>query len=238
MRWDRAGAIATESFDIREHPELLCEFLWRFSQVSDQGRGYDMTVQMATEEEAALFKEAISRKVEEQLGSLLEKSIPDYDKLTKRKKKASKQAALEDAIGEHYRADVVTVISMFVKDAEFGGGQTHRLIISRPTSSPLSLASRATRTYWAFDTTLCRVVFLKDTWRYDIDRMPPEGNILLGLNRLGVRFVPELLYDGDVQSEVSDNSYSAAGELKTCFVLVDKVSDEIYRGGLSDNAHS
>ncbi|OBZ71149.1 hypothetical protein A0H81_08673 [Grifola frondosa] len=125
IRWDRAGAIATESFNIREHPEYLCEFLWRYSHVSDQGRGYDMTVQMATKKEEALFKEAISRKVEEQLGPLLEKSITDYDKLTKRKKKTSKRAALEDAIKEHYKAGVVTAVSMTGPDC---GGASREVL--------------------------------------------------------------------------------------------------------------
>ncbi|OBZ71147.1 hypothetical protein A0H81_08660 [Grifola frondosa] len=144
-------------------------------------KGYDMTVQMATEEEEALFKEAISRKVEEQLGPLLEKSITDYDKITKRKKKTSKQAALEDAITEHYKAGVVTAVSM--TGPECGG------------------ASRATRAYWALDTTLLRVVFLKDTWRYDIDRMDQEGDVLTRLNQLEIDHVPEVLYHGDILYE-------------------------------------
>ena len=45
-RWDRCGVVVTESFDIRQQPNILCEFLWRFATTSVVGRGHDITVQI------------------------------------------------------------------------------------------------------------------------------------------------------------------------------------------------
>ncbi|OBZ70650.1 hypothetical protein A0H81_09163 [Grifola frondosa] len=179
------------------HPKFLCKFLWRFSQASDQQRGYDLTVQMATQTEQVIFKEAISRKVEEQLGSLLEKGIPDYNKMSERWRVVNRQAALEDALMEHCMPNVVTMISMVTQNSD-GVDKPHRVLISRPVTSPLSVASRGTWSYWALDVTTHRVVFLKDTWRHDVERITLEGEILKGLNELSVQFVPEVLYHGDV----------------------------------------
>ena len=67
FRWDRAGCVATESFDIRTHPELLCDFLWRFSQTSNAGRGHDLTVEVATAAEEVLFHDCIRAHVRSQL---------------------------------------------------------------------------------------------------------------------------------------------------------------------------
>ena len=59
LRWDRAGGVATEAFDLREQPGLLCEFLWRFAQLSDAGRGHDPSVAAAAPEDEARFRAAI-----------------------------------------------------------------------------------------------------------------------------------------------------------------------------------
>ncbi|EIW59668.1 uncharacterized protein TRAVEDRAFT_71650 [Trametes versicolor FP-101664 SS1] len=67
-RWDRAGCIVSEAFDIREHPEILCEFLWRFSRTTDAMRGHDRTVMPATLEMELRFRDAIKDYVRSQLG--------------------------------------------------------------------------------------------------------------------------------------------------------------------------
>ncbi|KAI0935443.1 hypothetical protein AcV7_003875 [Taiwanofungus camphoratus] len=70
VRQDRAGTIATEAFDLHDYPELLCEFLWRFSRSSDSARGYDTTVERVGLHEERDSKEAITLhvKLEDQLG--------------------------------------------------------------------------------------------------------------------------------------------------------------------------
>ncbi|KAI0671012.1 hypothetical protein C8Q78DRAFT_1078957 [Trametes maxima] len=49
-RWDRTGCIVTEAFDVHQYPNILCEFLWRFSQLSDAQRGHDLTLEVFDEE--------------------------------------------------------------------------------------------------------------------------------------------------------------------------------------------
>jgi Fungal protein kinase len=63
IRWDRAGAIVTKSFNYVENPRLLVEFFWNYTRLPSGKRGYDSTVSPATD--AAL-----------DLGSSLPGSLP------------------------------------------------------------------------------------------------------------------------------------------------------------------
>ncbi|OBZ71466.1 hypothetical protein A0H81_08662 [Grifola frondosa] len=184
IRWDRAGAIVTESFDIREHPEPLCEFLWRFSQASDIERGYDTSVHSASQAEEILFREAITAHVKLQL--------------------EVGGDALEQAVREHYKPGVVAAIYVSITDDD--GLHTRRFIVSRPMVSPLWLVGRGTRGYWAVDPENNHVVFLKDTWRYDGAEADREGNVLLGLNACGVRYVPTVICHGDVPLQAGNEA--------------------------------
>nr|VWO95586.1 Uncharacterized protein [Ganoderma boninense] len=66
IRWDRAGAIVSERFSVLDQPELLCDFLWRFAWASLAERGYDLTVEPATDQQAMVFKLAIEAHVKRQ----------------------------------------------------------------------------------------------------------------------------------------------------------------------------
>jgi hypothetical protein len=57
IRWDRAGAIISESFDYRENGQPLVDFLWRFTHLSPVQRGIDDTVRLANPEETELAKQ-------------------------------------------------------------------------------------------------------------------------------------------------------------------------------------
>ncbi|OBZ71336.1 hypothetical protein A0H81_08861 [Grifola frondosa] len=177
IRWDRAGAIVTESFDIRKHPGHLCEFLWRFSQASELQRGYDTTVYTASEAEEVIFREAITAHVKLQLEV-------DGDEL-------------EEAVREHYKPGVVSVIPIAV-----GHKDDHhvrrRFLASRPVVSPLWPFGRGTRGYWVVDPEDQQVGFLKDTWRYEGEEDDREGNVIERLNAQDVCFVPPLVCHGDV----------------------------------------
>ncbi|KAH7887107.1 hypothetical protein F5I97DRAFT_1106621 [Phlebopus sp. FC_14] len=47
MRWERAGAVVTRKFDYTKNPDILTEFFWRFSHMSPDQRGLDLTVSVA-----------------------------------------------------------------------------------------------------------------------------------------------------------------------------------------------
>ncbi|KAI1788469.1 hypothetical protein LXA43DRAFT_894557 [Ganoderma leucocontextum] len=184
LRWDRAGGVASEVFDLRDQPELLCEFLWRFSQTSCADRGHDMSVQPATEEEESLFRDVIERHARSQL---------DKDD----------EEALKHTVAEHYKVGHVYAIDIVHQHPPQSDERSRRFLVSRPLVSTLSLIGRGTRGYWAADTTTRTIVFIKDTWRF---RALPEleAETLQHLNGLGVRYVPSVVWYGDVGSVVDE----------------------------------
>ena len=92
IRWDRAGAIVSEKFNILKHPELFCQFFWRFAHITDAERGYDLTVEPATPEQEETFRQAVEDHVIAQLGP------------------SQKPSDLQTAVEEHYQPGAVSVI--------------------------------------------------------------------------------------------------------------------------------
>lgn len=141
MLWDRAGAIATRSFDIKKEPEILCEFVWRFAHMTEAQRGLDMTVKPASPAEEAVFRRSLKVHVMQQL--------PDLD-----------EVLLEARIYEHYQREAVSTIYMFSADpVDPTITVAFKLLISRPLISPLSPTGRSTRIYWGCGRTLARWSF-------------------------------------------------------------------------------
>ncbi|KAJ8469791.1 hypothetical protein ONZ51_g8762 [Trametes cubensis] len=178
-RWDRSGLIVSGAFDIHDRPDLLCEFLSRFAHASNSARGHDETVEMATADEESFFKGAITEHVRKQL--------------------RLEGDALDEAIREHYEPSHVMTMHVNAVDPTRPNraGGVQRYLVSRPVVSPRYLTGRATRGYWAVATETGQVVFLKDTWRLPDEK---EGDVMIGLNRAGVRNVPSVLAHGDVYS--------------------------------------
>ncbi|KAI0699327.1 hypothetical protein C8T65DRAFT_659926 [Cerioporus squamosus] len=176
FRWDRAGCVVTERFDIRIHPEPLCDFFRRFSKMSNIGRGHDATVGAATAEEEAAFREAITQHVKAQLGG--------------------EGAELEKAVAEHYLPGRVSAMHVLEQGTLARPETICRYLVSRPVISPLFLDGRGTRGFWAVDASTNQVTLLKDTWRFT--GSPLEGDVLEEMNAKGVRNVPSLVCHGEV----------------------------------------
>ena len=193
FRWDRAGCIVSSAFDIREEPELLCDFLWRFSQSSDAGRGHDSTVGTARPDEEFMFKNAITEHVRVQLG------VEDGE--------------LNSAVSEHYQPGRVSAMHVLSHGTVANISNIRRFIVSRPVVSPLSLSGRGTRGYWAVDPSDGSVVFLKDTWRTPVDEL--EGHILQRLVSDGVCNIPEVVTYGDVPDGFPAEAHLLSGEFST-----------------------
>ncbi len=175
LRWDRAGCVVSTSFDVREEPELLCDFLWRFSQTSEAGRGHDPTVIQATSGEETIFHDSLRQYLHYQV------ELED--------------AELDRAITEHYKPGHVAVVHVLSHGQPGTQAKPRLFIVSRPMVSPLYLTGRATRGFWAVEKSTGRLVFLKDTWR---SAEEIEGDIIERLNEKGVRNVPSLVCHGDV----------------------------------------
>lgn len=194
LRWDRAGCVVTESFDIRSQPDILCEFLWRFSSLPPARRGHDPTVRVASPEEEQLFYSQVTDCVRYQL---------QVD-----------GATLKQAVSEHYLPGNVAVVHVLQDGTAASAETIHRFIVSRPVVSPLNLCGRGTRGFWAVNARSGRVVFLKDTWRvytpYEV-----EGDVLQQVNEKGVRNVPSLICHGDVPDYIPDGDREFTGTSST-----------------------
>ena len=92
FRWDRAGVIISEAFDILKNPELLCLFMWRYANATDAQRGYDTSVTRASKEEEDIFARLVRKHAKEQL------SVEDNE--------------LEGLIREHYEPNSVYKLSI------------------------------------------------------------------------------------------------------------------------------
>lgn len=51
IRWDRAGAIVTQSFNYLKQPHILADFFWWYSHLDCHQQGYDLTVSVPSNEE-------------------------------------------------------------------------------------------------------------------------------------------------------------------------------------------
>jgi hypothetical protein len=61
IRWDRSGAVISAPFSLYDEGQLLVDFLWRFSYLSDRQRGLDETVRFATKAEIAVAHEKLTK---------------------------------------------------------------------------------------------------------------------------------------------------------------------------------
>ncbi|KAM5531313.1 hypothetical protein V8D89_015028 [Ganoderma adspersum] len=215
IRWDRAGALCTNAFNIHDSPEYLCEFFWCFAAASDMERGYDLNVEMAHPLEQSIFKSAIRRHIISQA-----RDTPRTPKEV--------SATWDRTEPIHFLEHHVTAIRIPVKNSS----AVQRLLVSRPFVYPLAPFGSGTRTYWAVDVTApqsgSQVVLLKDTWRED----PPssgqsEGEVVQNLTRLGVGNVPRILSYRDViqrdekMSQLPDGTFHVAvQDLGTSRVLL------------------
>nr|VWP01171.1 N/A [Ganoderma boninense] len=186
IRWDRAGAIVTEAFDIHRFPEHLCNFVWLFALMSDGQRGYDLTVELASRDEEKIFAEAICKHASTQ--------APSAD--------VASSTFSADTLKMHYMSNHVTVVHVPEEDSSV----VRRLLVSRPFVYPTTVFGKAWRTYWAVDTTVGedhehRVVLLKDTWREDPPPCGRRESDILGCLHDGVQTInlPKLVLSGDVK---------------------------------------
>ncbi|TCD65442.1 hypothetical protein EIP91_002698 [Steccherinum ochraceum] len=174
IRFDRAGAIVTRHFDYRKQPALLAEFFWRYGQQSPVDRGFDPTVQEATNDEKAKLKQAVEAYAVDRYSRRVPGTHDVYD-----------------STFPCYKISVTT----------FGSDDTRDYIVRKPFSIPLSPIGRCTRGYIALDLASKELVFLKDYWRFLDDARPPEAEIYKDLLDSHVPCLPDVLAAGDVPND-------------------------------------
>ncbi|KAI0714074.1 hypothetical protein C8T65DRAFT_738959 [Cerioporus squamosus] len=196
IRWDRAGAIVSAAFDLLqdEGAEYLCKFYWYYSQLSGRGRGYDLTVIIATKKKEELFKNTVKAHIISQIGWL--PAQPNH----------------VFSLEQHYTPGCVSVIHLTAPllppSSDDEVRQHNKLLVSHPMSTPSTVFGRCTRAFWAVyckwnTATRCydnSIAFLKDTWRYSARTFDEqEGSILQSLAQGFVPRVPPVVAHEDVR---------------------------------------
>ncbi|KAL5480751.1 hypothetical protein ACEPAI_9691 [Sanghuangporus weigelae] len=180
LRWDRAGGIATASFDYKQQPELMCEFLWRFHHATPVQRSFDPSVFVASKAEEELFRTLIRQHATLQL---------DISQTNTKE--------LDEAVKFHYEEGKVTKIQVYDQSQ----CTVRAFLVSVPLKSPRSVAGRSTRSYWAVELispTEGNVRFLKDMWRLDKNTVMEEGCIYIEMHEKKVNNICDLEMYGDL----------------------------------------
>ncbi|TFK88505.1 hypothetical protein K466DRAFT_69172 [Polyporus arcularius HHB13444] len=208
IRWDRAGAIVSAAFDLLQDKgaEYLCKFFWYYSQLSSHGRGYDLTVAVATKTEEDLFKDTVKAHIISQIGWLPPQPNHVF------------------SLAQHYTPGCVSVIYLTtpLQPPNTTDQQRNKLLVSHPVSTPSTVFGRCTRGFWAvyckWNTTTHRhdssIAFLKDTWRYTARAFDEqEGSILQSLAQGCVPRVPPVVAHEDVHHASLTKTADGVAEL-------------------------
>lgn len=209
LRWERASAIVSASFDFTEQPLLLFEFFKRFRQLTSKQRGSNPDVSPATKEEAVGARE------------LLGKLAPEL---------------WLGAAGHLFlKRDAVDIKTQPFLKLQF---KDHTFIVPAPHCSerglsPFGRGSRGIAAVKIDQVTKERsVCFLKDGWR-DAHRIS-EPEVYHILEERKVRNVAKMICGGDWPASTIGHAYAAEDwvlrggvdkieELQNCIIVLDVV---------------
>ena len=175
FRWDRAGAIVSETILYCEKGNHdLAEFLRRFDLMDRTKRGWDLTVFDATPGEAAAFDAAVKAVVGEGRNVLLRTLLE----------------SVGDKVGyPRRRVEIPTLDGEDERVASY--------IVGRSIANARSPTGRATRGFVAMSKDTGKLVFLKDSWRPNVLGMMGEAHWFEKLE--GVRNISAFLHGSDVK---------------------------------------
>jgi len=167
FRWDNTGCNVSEPIDYstEEGNRQLVEFFLRFDRMVDdpEARGWDPTVCDATAAEVKAFAQAVEVASKEQ---------HDPNRMRTRSQKGEVGPVLSgliDSVGDptKYARRKVSVMD---------GAAGKDYIVGRPTYVSKASTGRGTRGFVAMSVQTKALVFLKDSWRPDIDGFKPEDD--------------------------------------------------------------
>jgi hypothetical protein len=180
FRWDRTGCQVTDPIELSspEGSMKLTEFFIRLDRMAGdrEARGWDPTVQDPTGKEIRDFDLAIKAACGLLTGAMTRSRTRVA--VVEQKEPDPMFSQLVESVGNHneYPRRKVSV----------GEGDTlESYIVGRPTSMPKSPTGRATRGFVALSTSTGRLVFLKDSWRPDLECTKPEDHWFQQLNENG-----------------------------------------------------
>lgn len=168
VRWERAGPTFSKAFNYVDDPELMCEFLWRFSMLSEEDIGFDYSAKVLGKRHRwyKLMDEIAQGPLKGQPedistdeGTVISLSPDSSSPPTRlgafKYIREAFAASLEDGECARYRVAVPT------------GRPDHfkYFLIGKPATPPSGMVGQGVRGYVAVDLDTKRFVWLKDTWR-------------------------------------------------------------------------
>ncbi|KAH9855951.1 hypothetical protein C2E23DRAFT_812697 [Lenzites betulinus] len=179
IRFDRAGAVATQKFNYKTNGATLIEFFWRYAKWSASTRGHDPTAERIPPG-SSLAEQMQARAKKDKV-------------MTERKDYACRM--FEQSLDPRWYWWKLRV------EPDGKEGEDRFFVVGKPNFQASGVVGRGTRGYVALpadniaDGNFC---YLKDAWRVvgpDIDK---EGTILEHLNEHNVMYIPTLECHGDV----------------------------------------
>ena len=192
LRLDRAGIVTTPSIDYYENPHVLCDILWRVSQLDDIALGFDPTatrVQPGDVDFSRMDFLALSNPSDLDDAERLVEEVDLCCPPTFRYVRSLFAESLARGWPRH---------RVRVRD---GKKKTREYLVGKPSFRSKEFMGRGTCGYVAYDCETHRFVWLKDAWRASYMLAQTEGDVLRKLNAAGVPNVPTLVCDGDVAGQ-------------------------------------
>ncbi|KAI1785195.1 hypothetical protein LXA43DRAFT_149942 [Ganoderma leucocontextum] len=212
VRVDRSGLFVTKRFNITE-TEFLVEFLWRYTQLSPEDRGYDTTAE---------YINPLSQG-RKSLAKMMKKRLLEVE--TAWKGKDGDEEVLDED-GERVEKHVVKLWKDSLDDKwpwwklcvpDEVTGQDRWFLTGKPSFQAPGVRGRGTRCYIAIELFIrdgdvleldTKFVYLKDCWRVFVDGAPDqttdirkEGDTLKKLNDAQIEHVPTLVAHGDIKGQ-------------------------------------
>ncbi|KAM5541563.1 hypothetical protein V8D89_004753 [Ganoderma adspersum] len=188
LRLDRAGIVATPSIDYYADPHVLCDILWRVSQLDDMALGLDPTATRVMPGDVDFFRMdflALSSPSDlDDAERLVEEVDPRCPPVFRYVRSLFAESLARD--WPRHRVQV--------RDEE----ETRGYLVGKPSFRSGEFMGRGTCGYVAYDCKTHRFVWLKDAWRASYMLSQTEGDVLRKLNAANVPNVPTLVCDGDV----------------------------------------
>ena len=169
FRWDRTGCQVTEPirYSQDEGNRRLTEFFLRLDRMADdrEARGWDPTVTDATTKEVQKFRKAVRAACNRQPAA--KRRTPDGE--AGHKVANSMFVKLIGSVGDpsEYPRRKVSVLD---------GEEKRDYIVGRPTSVLRSPTGRSTRGFVAMSVKTGKLVFLKDSWRPNVNGIEAEDH--------------------------------------------------------------
>ncbi|KAI0368180.1 hypothetical protein BV20DRAFT_475388 [Pilatotrama ljubarskyi] len=232
MRWDRSGVIVSKKTNYYKDPKPLLEFIWHFSQLSDEQQGLDPTATLIkTDDEDFKLMNYLAQPHPLDMNYLepgTEHIVTDSPLARSAGTDPSPPSGSDEARPPETEPEghddsplhqvdwkkqpVFNYVRQQFRESLAPGwprfrlevGQERRVfLVAKPIFKSSTMFGRATRGYIAVDVQTGRFVFLKDSWRPFYVGVDPEGSYLDLFAGDKYMIVPTVVCHGDVENQVA-----------------------------------